>query len=121
MALVNLALNFLLIPPFHAMGAAVATVLSYALILGISFVVSQRIYHVHYEYARVGIVLGLGTVTYLASAFLHLQLLPSIAANLGLIAMFVIATARLLHDAEWAVIRKLTLSLAQGLRDRLGA
>jgi O-antigen/teichoic acid export membrane protein len=52
-ALVNLGLNLLLIPLWGMMGAAAATVLSYALMAGLVLVGSQRTYRIPYEWGRV--------------------------------------------------------------------
>lgn len=52
-ALVNVAVNFALIPKFGLMGAAVATLLSYVVMaIGIYFP-SQRLYHVRYEWGKI--------------------------------------------------------------------
>ena len=51
-ALVNVVANFLLIPRYGIVGAAVATLLSYLVMaIGIYFP-SQRLYHVNYEWGR---------------------------------------------------------------------
>ncbi len=61
-ALVNIVLNFLLIPPFRAMGAAAATALSYAVLAAASWAVSQRFHPVRYEWRRIVLVLGIAIV-----------------------------------------------------------
>lgn len=53
-AAVNVGLNFLLIPRFAMMGAAIATLASYAVQAILRILVSQRLYSVPYEYARLG-------------------------------------------------------------------
>lgn len=52
-ALANILLNFLLIPPWGALGAAVATLLSYALLFLIAYQVNQRVFPLQYEWGRV--------------------------------------------------------------------
>lgn len=66
-ALLNLVLNILLIPPFGMMGAAAATVLAYAWLPIIDYVVVQRFYPVSYEWARLFKLATLTIGTYLAS------------------------------------------------------
>jgi O-antigen/teichoic acid export membrane protein len=51
-AAVNFGLNLLLIPRFHAMGAAASTFLAYALLGGLAFLINRAIYPVPYELAR---------------------------------------------------------------------
>jgi O-antigen/teichoic acid export membrane protein len=51
-AVVNVAANFLLIPRFGMMGAAWATLLSYAVMAGMGAVISQRLYAIPFEGAR---------------------------------------------------------------------
>jgi O-antigen/teichoic acid export membrane protein len=51
-ALVNLVLNFLLIPRFGMMGAAVSTSLSYMVLPIIAYAIVRRLYPVPYEHAR---------------------------------------------------------------------
>lgn len=51
-ALFNLLLNFILIPPFGMMGAAVSTVLSYGLIPIIDYLIVRRCYPVAYQWKR---------------------------------------------------------------------
>jgi O-antigen/teichoic acid export membrane protein len=62
-AVVNISLNFLLIPTYGMMGAAIATLVSYFVQGVLRLIVSHHLYPVPYEYARLGrsalIILGL--------------------------------------------------------------
>jgi O-antigen/teichoic acid export membrane protein len=51
-ALANVFSNYLLIPIFGIMGAALSTLISYVLISVLLFVITQRFYKVEYEYAK---------------------------------------------------------------------
>ncbi len=51
-ALVNVGLNFMLIPAFGIMGAAAATLAAYAAMAGLLFELGRRFYPVPYEYRR---------------------------------------------------------------------
>ena len=52
-ALLNVAVNFLLIPPFGIMGAALATLAGYIVMALGLFIVTQRFYKIDYELNRV--------------------------------------------------------------------
>lgn len=52
-SLANIALNFLLIPPFGAMGAAIATLLSYLLLFLVAYGINQRVFPLRYEWGRI--------------------------------------------------------------------
>jgi O-antigen/teichoic acid export membrane protein len=61
-AIVNIALNLLLIPPYGMMGAAVATIAAYStMFVGMSWW-SQRIYRVPYQWRRVATAIGTGVL-----------------------------------------------------------
>ncbi|MDP2736011.1 MAG: polysaccharide biosynthesis C-terminal domain-containing protein, partial [bacterium] len=49
----NIALNFVLIPRFGMMGAAWATLVGYAVMIILTLAISQRIYHIPYQYGRI--------------------------------------------------------------------
>lgn len=50
---VNVALNFLLIPDWGMLGAAIATLISYGVLSSLLYHFSQRIYHVAYPLGRI--------------------------------------------------------------------
>jgi O-antigen/teichoic acid export membrane protein len=55
----NIALNAILIPPWGIVGAAVALVASYALILLLIYVLTQRLFPVPYEWGRLALLVVL--------------------------------------------------------------
>lgn len=61
-AIGNVVLNLLLIPPFGFMGAAYATLASYALLAVVSGGVSQRFYPVPWDYPRLLAILAIGLI-----------------------------------------------------------
>lgn len=69
-ALVNVALNLVLIPHYGAMGAAASTLIAYVVLVLIAYVVNQRLYPVPYEIGIFLIALLVGTVLYVGSSFL---------------------------------------------------
>lgn len=52
-AALNIAANFLLIPIFGITGAALATLLSYFVMAAGFFIVTQKFYHIKYEYIKI--------------------------------------------------------------------
>jgi len=112
----NLLLNYLLISRFLAMGAAIATLLSYGLNLGLCYRAAQRVYGVRYEFGRNAIALGSATAIYLASQWVDLPLLASILMNCSFLLLFVLVAVWLLDDEERLMFQKIGLSLASRMR-----
>jgi len=69
-AIVNLVLNYFLIGHFGMMGAAWATLISFAAIAGGNYLVSQRAFHLSLSQGRVMGGIGIGITLYLASRWL---------------------------------------------------
>jgi O-antigen/teichoic acid export membrane protein len=67
-ALVNIALNFILIPPYGMMGAAIATLVAYVVLFLGMWVRSRRVYPVSYQWRRIitltAVAVGLTAVGY---------------------------------------------------------
>lgn len=59
-ALINLGCNYVLIPEFGVMGAAVSTLLAYGSLAGLAYIVNQRLYPVSFEtgLCSVGLIIG---------------------------------------------------------------
>ena len=74
-AVVNIGLNFALIPRYGMMGAAWANVAAYALQMIVAFRFSQRFYPLQYEYGRLARVAAAGVAAFLAGL-----LIPDMAA-----------------------------------------
>jgi peptidoglycan biosynthesis protein MviN/MurJ (putative lipid II flippase) len=60
--MVNIGLNFLLIPRYGGMGATVATLLSYVVFCALRYWASNLFFKVRYEWGRVFAILTLGTL-----------------------------------------------------------
>jgi peptidoglycan biosynthesis protein MviN/MurJ (putative lipid II flippase) len=54
---VNIALNLVLIPPYGIVGAGIALVASYLVVLVLMYAFTQRLFPVPYEWGRLGLVL----------------------------------------------------------------
>jgi Membrane protein involved in the export of O-antigen and teichoic acid len=63
-ACLNLLLNFLLIPPYGALGAALATLLSYFALTVMAYLVNQSVYAIAFELDRFAVALVLGIACY---------------------------------------------------------
>jgi O-antigen/teichoic acid export membrane protein len=59
--LVNVALNVALVPPFGIVGAGLALVASYLVVVGLMYVFTQRLFPVPYEWSRLARVLLVST------------------------------------------------------------
>jgi O-antigen/teichoic acid export membrane protein len=68
-AVVNVALNFALIPHYGIMGSAAATLVGYALLPVGTYVISQRYYRIDYEWTRVIKLAVVAALIYVASIF----------------------------------------------------
>jgi O-antigen/teichoic acid export membrane protein len=66
-AAISLALNFLLIPRIGMWGAALSTLVSFGVTTVLTYVISNRIYAVRYQFGRIFKLLTLAVVLYLAS------------------------------------------------------
>ena len=55
---VNVALNLILVPEEGIVGAAIALVASYVVVVGLMYVFSQRLFRVPYEWRRLGLIVG---------------------------------------------------------------
>jgi O-antigen/teichoic acid export membrane protein len=69
-AAANIASNVVLIPRFGILGPAWSNVISYAVLAGVAFVLSQRLYPIRYEYGRIARVVVAGVGAYLAAVLL---------------------------------------------------
>ena len=76
-AIVNIALNLILIPPYGMMGAAIATIAAYTtMFVGMSWW-SQRIYRVPYQWRRVTTAIGTGLLVVAIGKFAEANLAVS--------------------------------------------
>jgi O-antigen/teichoic acid export membrane protein len=78
-AATNVAGNLLLIPRCGVMGAAWATVLSYAVTAGLGFVFSHRLYPLPFQWRRIFLVAGWALVIWAATLLLPAALWPGLA------------------------------------------
>ena len=104
-AVINLGLNFLLIPRFGVWGATVSTVISYAAIQAILYVWVQRKYPIDYPMRRMVSALALTFAILVISQGVPPLYFPlRIALKLGLYLMFPIGLL-VLHLVEWREVK----------------
>ena len=72
-AIVTLVLNFYWIPRIGYIGSAWATLICYASMMILSYVVGQRFYHIQYNLKRIFTYLGLSILLYFMSVWFHLD------------------------------------------------
>ncbi len=85
----NLLLNFLLIPRLGMMGAALATLSSFAIMFMLNYFISNNIYYIRYELVRILKMFGLAIALYLASLTISIERVSlSLIVNLVLALCF---------------------------------
>jgi O-antigen/teichoic acid export membrane protein len=107
-ALVNVGLNFWLIPAYGMVGAAISTLVAYVVLFAGMTVYAQHVYPVPYQWRRLATVVGAAVALTVAARAAHLSLAPSIA----LVVAYPVALALLgfYLPAERARIRRLAAS-----------
>jgi len=123
-ATANIGLNVILIPPLGMMGAAIASLLSYAVIDFLAYRTSQSLYEVPFELGRLAkILLVLVTLTVVSSSFQLNNIWLDSLARLSLMAMFLIGLAILgfWHSSEISKLKEIVFRLrhAHGLSGKL--
>jgi len=95
-ALLNLLLNFLLIPKFQMMGAAVATLISYLAAGSLLYLFAQRQYSIPYEFSKIIKIAALGAGAIAAGALIQFEasLLLDILFRLALVTGLLVALIR---------------------------
>lgn len=88
-AISNIFLCWLLIPKFHSMGAAIATLCSFIIIFLLNFYIANKFYTIPIEYSRIikMILLSFG-IFVVATIFQTDSLLPSLGYNFALTISF---------------------------------
>lgn len=112
-AVLNIVLNFLLIPRYHAYGAAWATLLSFLALASLSYYFSQRLYAIPYELGKFARIVAVAATIFLCSRLIPVHsTLAGIAIHASLLACFplVLWAVNLYGQEEKNMIRKVFLS-----------
>ena len=107
-AVIHVAANFLLIPPFGLMGAAWSTLLSYVVMAGMMYVIVQRVYPVVYEIPRLVKIALTAASVFLASLFVGSGVF-GLFAKAGLLLLFfaLLGGTRFFEPREYEAARRL--------------
>ncbi len=88
-AVANIVLNAILIPPFGMVGAAIATLVSYVLLCGVSFWMSDRYYSVRYEWSRLARLAAAAAVVFIVGRAIDTPLMwLSVLVKIALVGCF---------------------------------
>ena len=118
-ALLNFPLNLALIPPFQAMGAALATLVSFAVLAFAMLGASQRVFPIQYQYLRLSKLICAGGMVYGAGELIRPEaLVPAVATDLFLLGCFPVLLFALAFYEE-PEIKKMR-EIAQAATRRLG-
>jgi O-antigen/teichoic acid export membrane protein len=82
-AVLNVALNLILIPPYGMMGAAIATVAAYVLMFVLMTWYAQRVFPVPYQWRRVGTAAAAAVALVVAGKLLDAGLAVALALSLA--------------------------------------
>ena len=122
-AIVNIGLNYLLIPDFGMMGAAVAAVASFLVMAILGFIISQKFYAVTYEWGRVAKIGIAAGVIFAGSLFIHYDestIITGVFKLLTLLAFPVLLyLLRFYHPEEMQKIKEVIKASPGYLRQRL--
>jgi len=107
-AAANVLANYLLIPSLDLMGAALATLTSYAVMAGLLYLLTQRFYRVPYEGARLAKIASVAAAIYLLSLLVPEGSLAVLAkAALVLLFLFLMWMLRFFTPSELRGVRGL--------------
>lgn len=90
-AIINIVVNFTLIPVYGITGAALATLASYLCMAGGLYIISQKFYRIDYEYRKILSLIFLLTVSIIAIYYIQMNLGLTILYKLSIFAIFVAA------------------------------
>ena len=117
---VNVALNLLLVPDHGIIGAGVALLLSYVVVVALMHAITRRLFYVPYEWARLSLAVGL------AAALIAVGELAVAQEGLGALALILVLCAA--YPAGLYVLRFLSPEererlpvLLERVRARLGS
>ena len=119
-AVANLLLNYVLISRYLAMGAAIATALSYACNVLLCHFIAQRVFPVRHAYERHGLILGWATLLYLVSTLNHFGVALSMTVNTIILFAFLVLPYMMFREDRREIFEYVALSLAQRFRSGEG-
>jgi O-antigen/teichoic acid export membrane protein len=121
-AAANVLANVVLIPRFGMLGPAWANVISYTVLAGVAYALSQRFYPISYERGRIARVVAAGAIAYGVAAFVVPAPGPALAGLLirgttvAVLYPAILAASGFFHRAELAHLRALAAQLRSARR-----
>jgi len=113
-AVLNIGLNFLLVPKYGMMGAAVATIITYIVMVGILFAYNRKLMDVNYEWARIiKILIVTGTIFSLCFFIVIENLVISILFKVCIILLypFLLYLVKFYEKKEIIKLREIRISV----------
>lgn len=87
-ALVNIGLNFLLIPSYGMIGASIATSISFLLVIFLYLIALKYIYPIELEYTKFIVITVFTSLTYIISIYLNFTIILAVISKLILLVIF---------------------------------
>jgi len=87
-ALVNIGLNFLLIPYYGMIGASIATSISYLLVIILYLISLKYVYPIEFQYTKFILITVFTSLTYIISICLNFTLILAIISKFSLLLIF---------------------------------
>lgn len=118
----NILLNLVLIPRYGMMGAAFATLLSFAFLAALAYLFGQRLYRIPYEFGRVARIGVTAIAVYWVSTLLSLESVAmSVGVRIVLLAVFpmLLWVTGFFHQDELEQAREAKRTLRDIIRSRL--
>ncbi len=103
----NIILNFILIPPFSFMGAAIVTMLSYMIMFFVLYYFSQKIYYIKYEWNTIILISVLTFLLFFANFFISDVFIISYFAILLIKAVSVLILAFFIYSKKPVKLKNL--------------
>ncbi len=114
-AIVNVAVNFLLIPVLGIIGAAIATLASYMVMAGGLFIFSQKFYKINYEYDKIIKIFVMIFITGGLYYLFYYSLGVTFVVKISLLLLF-IGSLFILNIVEFSEVNKLTKILMRRVK-----
>ena len=87
-ALVNIGLNFLLIPSYGMIGASIATSISYFFVIVLYIIALKYIYPIELQYTKFIVITVFTSLTYIISIYLNFTIILSVVSKFILLLIF---------------------------------
>lgn len=87
-ALVNIGLNFLLVPSYGMIGASIATSISYFLVIVLYIITLKYIYPIELQYTKFIVITVFTSLTYIISIYLNFTIILAVISKFILLLIF---------------------------------